>query len=107
MAHQRIQDHRLTKIRRLLDMNDVSDEGAVAAAQPSTYIAPEIWRTLTPEQRKAIIQARKKDGSRPKDDSSANPMMKQDRNRARRARAKARRHAKNQSSQEGSKGEKE
>jgi len=107
LARQRIQDHRLSKIRRLLDMNDVSDESAVAAAQPSTYIAPEIWRTLTPEQRKAIIQARKKDGSKPKDDSSANPTMKQERNRARRARTKARHHAKNQASQEGSKGEKE
>ena len=106
LARQRIQDHRLTKIRRLPGMEDVTDESA--GGQSSSYIAPEIWRTLSPEQRKAIIQGRQKDGGKLKDDSNANPMAKRERNRARRARAKARRDAKDRKeSQKGATGEKE
>jgi len=106
LARQRIQGHRLTKIRRLPGMEDVTDESA--GGQSSSYIAPEIWRTLSPEQRKAIIQGRQKDGGKPKDDSNANPMAKRERNRARRARAKARRDAKDRKeSQKGATGEKE
>jgi hypothetical protein len=105
LTRQRIQDHRLTKIRRLPGMEDVTDEGA--GVQSSSYIAPEIWRTLTPEQRKAIIQARQKDSGKPKDDSNANPMTKRERNRARRAKAKAKRDTKNkQESQKSATGEK-
>jgi len=94
LARQRIQDHRLLKVRRMAGMEDVSDEGAVANAQSSSYIAPEIWKALTPDQRKAIIQARQKDGGKAKSESSSNPMSKRERNRARRARVKAKRDAK-------------
>ena len=95
LARQRIQDHRLLKVRRMAGMEDVSDEGAVANAQSSSYIAPEIWKALTPDQRKAIIQARQKDGgNKAKSDLSPNPMSKRERNRARRARVKAKRDAK-------------
>ena len=99
LAHQCIQDHRLSKIRRMAGIEDVSDESAVAAAQPSSYIAPEIWKALTPEQRKAIIQARQKDGGKSKDESNSNPLSKQERNRAQHAAEKAMHDAKKKESQ--------
>ena len=74
-------------------MEDISEESAVAVGQPSSYIAPEIWKALTLDQRKAIIQARQKDGGKSKEDSNSNPMSKRERNRARRARVKAKRDA--------------
>ena len=94
LARQRIQDHRLLKVRRMAGMEDVSDEGAVTNVQSSSYIAPEIWKALTPDQRKAIIQARQKDGGKAKSESSPNPMSKREKNRAQRARVKAKRDAK-------------
>ena len=66
----------------------------MAVGQPSSYIAPEIWKALTPEQCKAIIQAHQKDGSKSKDDSNSNPMSKRETNRAQRTRVKAKRDAK-------------
>jgi hypothetical protein len=53
LARQKVQDHRLSKVRRLNIEDDVSTQQL-----SSTYIQPEIWSALTPEQRKAIIQAR-------------------------------------------------
>ena len=63
-------------------MEDVSEESEVAVVQSSSYITPEIWKALTPDQRKAIIQACQKDGGKLKDDLNSNPMSKRERNRA-------------------------
>ena len=95
LARQHIQDHRLLKIRRLAGMEDVSDEAAVAVARPNSYIEPEVWNALTPEQRRAIIRARQEDGNKSEDDSKSNPKSKREkRTRAWRAKLKAKRDAK-------------
>ena len=51
-----MQEHRLTKIRRLNIEDDVSIQRLAAS-----YIQPEAWYALSPDQRKSIIQVRQKD----------------------------------------------
>ena len=93
LARLRIKDHRLFKIRRL---NTLSDTSTYQSGKG--YIQPEVWASLTPAQRKAIIQARAKQG-----DKGVTYTSEQKRNtegskteaqKARRARAIAKRKAK-------------
>jgi hypothetical protein len=46
LSHNRTQEHRFTKIRRLAMMDDTS-----SVTKTSTYIEPEVWQALSTEQR--------------------------------------------------------
>jgi len=87
IARQKVQDHRLTKVRRLNIEDDVSIQ-----SMASSYIQPEAWYALTPDQRKAIIQARQENPtSNPTNNPSANgqgELAKKEAKRVRRAKVK-------------------
>jgi hypothetical protein len=53
-----VQDHHLSKVRRLNIEDDVSEQQST-----STYIQPDVWHALSPEQQKAIMQARQQNPS--------------------------------------------
>ena len=58
LARLSLKTHRFSKVRRLNKGQDTSSpEGGTG------YIQPDIWASLTPEQRKAIILARQKNDS--------------------------------------------
>jgi hypothetical protein len=98
LACQRIQDHRLSKIRRINVTDDASTH------QPtSTYIQPEVWAALTPAQRKAILQAREQDTSDEPSNNAKGDKDKKAQKKARRAQKKAK--AKAQKKQEEGKDE--
>ena len=87
IARQKVQDHRLTKVRRLNVEDNVSIQNLA-----SSYIQPEAWYALTPDQRKAIIQARQENPSgNPTHNPNANSqseLAKKEAKRVRRAKAK-------------------
>jgi hypothetical protein len=90
LSHNRTQEHRFTKIRRLAEMDDISSD-----TKTSGYIEPAVWQGLTSEQRQAIIQSQKRKNPG-QDDSNKGPNGAFKYNRARRAKAAKARRAKGQ-----------
>ena len=83
LAHQKVQDHRLSKVRRLNVEDDNPEQQST-----STYIQPDVWYALSPEQRKAIMQARQQN---PSNTSTNNPNAKNEKGNGEKESKKARR----------------